>query len=336
MKLFVSRSCGELASISQWYHRQGPGKVGKIKLVKDFSPDPKDEFVIEEAAPPVVAAKAPETTAFDVSAYFAALDVMGLRAPGRRLVYVPETRSTQDVLRDDFDGWEGWRIAMVADRQLQGRGRGGNSWVSPQGCLMWSFQVIQTNGTTLPMMQYLVALALVKALKRIPGGSRVAEVVKIKWPNDLYCCLPGEVAAKLGGILCQSSYFLGQFVVTIGVGLNVTNDAPTRCLRQLFEPSPSDISRETMLAAFFTVLEPMLDEFDRTGFASFKSEYERHWMHSQQQLQLDDGSRVVVEGLTDAGLLQACDLQTGVRHELQPDGNSLDWFQGLLKKKPQQ
>lgn len=331
MKLFVSRSCGELSSIQQWYHRQRTGTVGKVKMVAE-NPSSENEFALCEAPPTLLPAVSAENS-FDVARYFDALDVKGLRAAGRRLLYVSETRSTQEVLRDDFDGWEGWRLAMVTDRQLQGRGRGGNSWVSPIGCLMWSFQVIQTNGTNLPMLQYLVGLALIKAVKRLPGGARVAEQVKIKWPNDLFSCVAGESPVKLGGILCQSSYFLGQFVVTIGVGVNVTNEAPTKCLRQLFEPSPQDVSRETLLAAFFTVFEPMLDEFDRSGFSAFKSEYEQNWMHSQQKLVLEDGSRVVVEGLTDSGMLQACDLETGVRHELQPDGNSLDWFQGLIKRK---
>jgi biotin--protein ligase len=328
MKLFVSRLCGELGSINQWYLRQVPGSVGKIKVVKQLS-GAEDEIVLDEA--PGVSTV--PLKGFDVAAYFEALDVKGLRAPGRRLIHVPEITSTQDVLRDKFDGWDGWRLAIVTDRQLQGRGRGENKWVSPEGCLMWSFQVIQTNGTFLSMLQYLVALALVKAVKRLPGGDRVAELVKIKWPNDLYCCLPKEVPAKIGGILCQSTYFQGQFVVTIGVGVNVTNDAPTRCLRQLFEPSPEDVSREALLAIFFTVLEPMLEEFERNGFSSFKSDYELHWMHSQQKLQLESGVEVVVEGLTDQGLLQACDVKSGLRYELQPDGNSLDWFKGLIIKR---
>lgn len=342
MKLFVSKSYGELASIKQWYYRQKAVQaVGKVRLVeseKGISSSGDDELLTVELveAPsysPASSSSSASSLSFDAGRYFCALDVQGLRAAGRRLLVADATRSTQEVLQEHCAGWEGWRIAMVADRQTAGRGRGENAWSSPIGCLMTSFQVVQTQGARLPMLQYLVALALVKAVKRLPGGVRVAEQIKIKWPNDLYCCVPEETPVKLGGILCQSSYFLGQFTVTIGFGVNVTNEHPTKCLKQLFEPSPEDVSRETLLAAFFTVFEPMLDEFDRSGFSSFKAEYEHHWMHSQQKLTLEDGSTVVVEGLTDEGLLQACDLKTGLRHELQPDGNSLDWFKGLVKKK---
>jgi biotin--protein ligase len=184
------------------------------------------------------------------------------------------------------------------------------------------------------MLQYLVALAAVRAVRRLPGGATAAERLRIKWPNDLYAAGESEQQppAKLGGILCQSSYWQGQFVVTVGVGLNVTNAEPSARLQQLFGDRPEGATREGLLAAFFSVFEEMLDVFDRDGFAPFVADYERSWMHGGQRLQLEDGTRVTVEGLAPQGLLRARD-ERGATYELHPDGNSLDWFKGLVKKK---
>ncbi len=312
-----------------WHARQPAGKAGKVHLVRAAPQRDAEVQVLEEGD-----AFDPAGLQFDVRRYYGALDVRGLRAAGRRLIVAAETTSTQEVLRGPlFDGWEPWRLVFVADQQRAGRGRGANTWVSPSGCLMWSFQVVQTDGTRLPMLQYVVALAVVRALRRLPGGDEAAARLRIKWPNDLYAA-PGEangVPAKVGGILCQSTYWRNQFVVTVGVGLNVTNAEPSVRLQQLFA-NPDNVSRETVLAAFFTVFEEMLDVFEREGFVPFVREYEQQWMHSQQRLHLEDGTEVVVEGLTRQGLLQARD-NAGVRYELQPDGNSLDWFKGLIKKK---
>lgn len=57
---------------------------------------------------------------------------------------------------------------FVADEQTQGRGRGENVWTSPLGCLMFSFKCTQTVGAKLPFLQYLVSLALIKAIKSTP------------------------------------------------------------------------------------------------------------------------------------------------------------------------
>ena len=329
MRLFFPRGTNELGSLLGWHARQVPGRAGTVRLVSE-APRGEDEVQPLEAGEPLDGSGGGR---FDVGRYYAALEVRGLRAAGRRLLVAAETSSTQEVLRGPlFDGWENWRLAFVADRQSAGRGRGANRWVSPEGCLMWSFQLVQLDGARLPMLQYLVALAAVRAVRQLPGGEAAAERLRIKWPNDLYAAeREGQPAAKLGGILCQSSYWQGQFVVTVGVGLNVANAEPSACLQQLFA-EPEAASREATLAAFFSVFEEMLDVFDREGFAPFVADYERSWMHGGQRLQLEDGTSVVVEGLAPHGLLRARD-QRGVCYELHPDGNSLDWFRGLVKKK---
>lgn len=54
---------------------------------------------------------------------------------------------------------------LVADEQGAGKGRGGNVWTSPDGCLMFSFTCQVKDGTTLPFLQYVVALSIVQAIQ---------------------------------------------------------------------------------------------------------------------------------------------------------------------------
>ena len=43
-------------------------------------------------------------------------------------------------------------------------------------------------------------------------------------PRRAFCL---GLAAQVGGVLCQSSYVDGAFLVTVGVGLNVSNSHPS-------------------------------------------------------------------------------------------------------------
>lgn len=269
---------------------------------------------------------------FNVAKYFEHLKVGGLAAPGRRLLHAASVSSTQEILREQFVGWEDWRLVFVADEQRAGTGRGSNTWASPQGCLMFSFQFTHNDGSTLPLLQHLVAVALHRAIRACAPSSKVS----IKWPNDIYGKSrgggPDEQWRKVGGILCQSSYWNNQFVITCGVGLNVTNREPSLCIADMDDGQ--DVDRERVLAAFLNQWEILHGRFAVRGLDSeTKAYYEQNWMHTGQRVTTDNMDSLIIDGITNGGYLRAHDERTGVLHELHPDGNSLDWMRGLIKKK---
>jgi biotin--protein ligase len=100
-------------------------------------------------------------------------------------MYSSTTPSTQVILTEKCKGVKD--LVFVADTQSAGKGRGGNSWTSPAGCLMFSFKSHFTDGSTLPFVQYLVSLALVQAIKEAAQCDQIE--VAIKWPNDIYVSL---------------------------------------------------------------------------------------------------------------------------------------------------
>ena len=99
------------------------------------------------------------------------------------------------------------------------------------------------------------------------------------------------------------------------------------------------VSREVILATFLVQFKRLKQLFCQNGLAGIKDFYTQHWLHSNQIVSVEhsDGDGVtseqmVIKGLTDSGFLLAED-KAGVQFELSPDGNSLDFFSGLIKRK---
>jgi biotin---protein ligase len=324
---------------------------------------------------------------------------LSTKTMGRNLLYSPLLNSTQTVMQHISNKIPHGSVC-VADQQTAGRGRGSNVWYSPPGCLLFSFTFATKDGTKLPFAQYLMSLALVKAIHRLPECSDMP--IKIKWPNDIYANInttterdeeeeeeknetetstPPSTStvnfssftpppkhgsySKIGGVLCQSSYDYESksFVVVAGIGLNVNNHAPTTCLQSLYTTNEAGndsttvheiINRENVLSHFFNELEPMLETFNRSGFETFYDNYVNEWLHTGQKVMVcdlnerrkqgesfvpngDEGgegdrTEVTIIGVAESSGLLAID-DKGQRFELLPDGNSLDFLQGLIKRK---
>ena len=147
---------------------------------------------------------------------------------------------------------------------------------------------------------------------------------------------------KIGGILVNSSYSSGNYDLVVGVGLNTANAAPTTSLNALLPPSLAPFSLEKLLARILTRFETIYTCFCRNGFdQKLEETYYRHWLHTNQivTVETEGGARARIKGITrNWGLLRAEELgwedrPTGKIWELQTDGNSFDFFKGLLKRK---
>jgi len=268
--------------------------------------------------------------------------------------------STQDLMKQ-FASAVPPGVVLVADKQKKGRGRGGNVWTSPKGCLMFSFNIQIWNATTLPFLQYVVALSIAQGIQseaklcllshgQAAAAQGAAMVCRIKWPNDIYS---GNL--KLGGVICESTYDMDTklYNVTVGCGINVSNAKPTVCVQSAIRERASELrssgvgtqrpthmasplaTRESILGAVLNEMERNMEVFKSSGFAPLKPEYLKHWMHSHQQVELVEPTgrtTMLIRGLTESGYLLAVD-KKGVPYELHPDGNSLDFFNGLVRKK---
>ncbi|KAI4337772.1 hypothetical protein L6164_016148 [Bauhinia variegata] len=256
---------------------------------------------------------------------------------GRLLIWSPRLSSTHDVVSHNFCELPVGTVC-VADVQTKGRGRSKNIWESPLGCLLFSFTLQMDDGRVVPFVQYVVSLAMTEAIKVICDKKGLPCVdVKIKWPNDLY--LNG---LKVGGILCTSTYRSKKFNISAGIGVNINNEKPTICLNTVLRELSLEayqFRREDVLAEFFNKFEKFYDLFVNQGFRTLEELYYKTWLHSGQRVIVQEKNEdkvvehvVTIQGLTSSGYLLAVG-DDNQMCELHPDGNSFDFFKGLVRRK---
>ena len=133
-----------------------------------------------------------------------------------RIVYLPETDSTNSEIRRRLVECPDMRggTVVVADFQTAGRGQKGNSWESQSGKnLLFSILLRPRRMAAAHsfILSQLVSLSIVEVLGRyIPD-------VSIKWPNDIY-----YRDRKLVGILIENDMQGVDVALSIvGIGVNV-------------------------------------------------------------------------------------------------------------------
>ena len=136
-------------------------------------------------------------------------------------------------------------FVFVATQQIQGRGRGKNSWISPPGCLQFSIILrhpLNLSSASAVFIQYLLSLAVVEAV-RAKKGYEVCIMIdknsiwkmkinlkfyvcnqdiplRLKWPNDIYVKFssPSESPEiiKIGGVIVNSHFIQDEFLLIAG------------------------------------------------------------------------------------------------------------------------
>jgi BirA family biotin operon repressor/biotin-[acetyl-CoA-carboxylase] ligase len=129
-----------------------------------------------------------------------------------------EVTSTQDVATGLFSGRP---VLVVAARQSQGRGRGGDLWISaPRGMAASLALTTHWPPARRPLIPLVAGLA---------AAAVTDPVCRLKWPNDL---LLGDV--KIGGLLVEAA---GDRVVA-GFGLNLSWPKPPPGIGALHTADP--------------------------------------------------------------------------------------------------
>jgi len=192
------------------------------------------------------------------------LDVAEIeRRTGWRVVAHAVVASTNDEAAALRDAGLGARVAVVADRQFAGRGRGGRRFASPTGGLYASVVVgVRLEDLPAPTTAA-VATALADAIEAI-----VPVAVGVKWPNDLWID-----RRKVAGILTEAS--LGgagrpaRAPIVVGIGVNVAvipselepEVAVATTALDLHARAP--VRREDLLAEFLPRLDRRLAALER-------------------------------------------------------------------------
>ncbi|XP_043929068.1 biotin--protein ligase isoform X2 [Protopterus annectens] len=259
---------------------------------------------------------------------------------GQIVFFVEVTPTTMSL----FDGLmtnspQGNGLIAIAARQTQGRGRGGNAWLSPVGCAMFtlllSIKMDSKLGQRITFLQHLVALSVVEAVRTLPGYEAID--LRVKWPNDIYY----SDIMKLGGVLVTSTLMDKTFHVLAGCGFNVANSNPTICINDVImqynkynRTHLKPLSTDQLIARTVTVLEELMNTFQDKGANGVLPVYYKRWVHSGKQVRLwnEEGPFASITGLDDSGFLQVR-TESGNIVTVQPDGNSFDMLKNLIVTK---
>jgi len=286
---------------------------------------PKQEYIL---------ARKHFTDYFDIPPVLEAIDKC--KQPPLILIYGDVLTSTQTILESKplKPLLQKYRPLCLAAMQSKGRGRGKNRWDSQFGGLTfsWAFNVPSKMAGQLPFVQYVVALSVIEAVSKLPRENADSAIdFRIKWPNDLY-----HSGKKLGGLLTKADMDVdsGDFTVIAGLGLNISNKFISKRETSNVEAVLGrEVTREEVLSAFLPIFDSRLATFQEEGFAPMKEAYLRYWLHTGQRVRVGtDEVECTVRGLSDSGSLLAED-DSGQVFQLSPDGNSFDFFHGLISRK---
>lgn len=158
---------------------------------------------------------------------------------------------------------------IVARQQSAGRGRRGNTWVSPPGNLYATLLLTDpAPPECAPQLSFVAVLALHDAIAACAPA--LAKALTLKWPNDLLC---GD--AKLAGILIEGERAGDALAVAIGIGVNcISHPSQT--------PYPAtDLKGEGVLADAATVFEALTASLAQrlaawrrgAGFAAIRADW---------------------------------------------------------------
>ncbi|XP_078036590.1 holocarboxylase synthetase-like protein isoform X2 [Augochlora pura] len=282
---------------------------------------------------PIMVHQCPEH--FSTIEYFENLTTKEL---GRLVIYADVMTSSMDVV-GGIELQHG--LAVIPGQQTQGRGRSKNQWLSPKGCAAFTLQMhIPTDsilGQRIPLLQHLVCVAIVSAIKSLPGYEDVD--MTIKWPNDIYI---GK-KVKIGGMLIQTTVTSGINICDVGVGVNLFNTDPVCCINDVvklinktFNKQLKPISCEQYFAIVFNEIERWIDTVQSGNMDEFLDAYYMYWVHSDQDITIVSRTgtteKVKVLGIDEYGYLRVRG-EDGTIITAHPDGNRFDLLKGLVTPK---
>lgn len=157
-------------------------------------------------------------------------------------------------------------VLVTAQHQRAGRGRRGRTWLDqPSAAVLMTIALPPTREMPLPPFLLMAASAIV--VLDVIAEFIPRELLRLKYPNDLWLQPPGLPSGKVGGILVETD-FAGsqQSIACVGIGINVRSvprlteaSYPVRCLAEVAHaelPSPpllAECIAEQFLETLLTV-----------------------------------------------------------------------------------
>jgi BirA family transcriptional regulator, biotin operon repressor / biotin---[acetyl-CoA-carboxylase] ligase len=147
-------------------------------------------------------------------------------------------------------------VIISAKEQTSGRGRYGNSWISPAGDNLY-MTLVQRAHPKLEILDYPQACAI--AIKDFLNDYGI--VPTIKWPNDVLV-----LGKKICGILIETTWHREDRYVIMGIGLNCYLDAASH---RLISKDATCMTAELKRPVYVLEIEKKVGEYLERTLAEF-------------------------------------------------------------------
>lgn len=138
---------------------------------------------------------------------------------GAKIVYLPETPSTQIPAKDAARRGAAHGTVFVTEHQTAGRGRRDRRWQSVPGRDLMFSVVLRPDidMSRLPILNFALAVSVARFLEHFAGVRGVG----LKWPNDVLV-----MEKKICGMICDVSACGKRLAFAVaGIGVNVNRTA---------------------------------------------------------------------------------------------------------------
>lgn len=226
---------------------------------------------------------------------------------GKRIVHKDSIPSTQRLAHELALNQAANGTIVIADEQIDGKGRMGRTWYSGKGKGIWMSMILRPN--ILPYLAPQLTLLTATVLAEVMD-SNLGIRPQIKWPNDVL--IDGK---KVAGILTEMQAEQDQVLyVIIGIGINVnqsTSDLPKDLQERATSfQIESGIQRELtpIIQAFLTTFEKKFSTYLEEGFHPVKSTWENYGFRLHETLHIRTGKsewQGVFQGIAEDGALLA-------------------------------
>ena len=159
----------------------------------------------------------------------------------------------------------------ISDTQTAGRGRRGNTWVSPNSgnlyfSLCWCFDEIPKHWSLLGLV---VGIAIAETLEEI-GLKKHG----IKWPNDIF-----YQQRKMGGILIETIDQMKKVVIGIGLNLQLSKEDQSKINQDVIDLKTAMMgkpySRNELIISLINKLNYHLSNFKNLDIDYFNKSWNR-------------------------------------------------------------
>lgn len=195
---------------------------------------------------------------------------------------------------------------VIADKQINGRGRMNRKWDSNNSNGIWMSIVLRPTilPKYAPQITILTGIILAELLQ-----TKTKQAIKIKWPNDLFM-----EHKKVAGILTEMQAEHDQIHhIVLGIGLNVNQDIAQfdpiiqSQATSLKEQTKIHYSRLMLIQSFLQAFECYYQDFLDNGFSAFQKRWERLAYKMNQTVTFTTGNsrdKGIIKGINTDGALQ--------------------------------